>query len=167
MEENNGYYQNEYEYEDEDEIIETEGKLPPEAKEYYEYKNQIDIMEKEKKLLESTLKEARQTYYSNQSKNKSKQKSPFKKNDYINYKEYEKKILNNMIDDQLFDGIGTSKDILGQFVDKVLERSLYVYRNRNCHTCAELLSKGKSTQRCPKCHHLLRELNKQRKKNKK
>ena len=155
-----------YEYQEEyvDEITEAEGQLPPEAKEYYEYKNQIDIMEKEKKRLESTLKEAKQTYYSNQSLKRTKQKSPFKKYDYIEYKEYEKKILNNMMDDQLFDGIGTSKDILGKFVDKVLERSLYVYKNRNCHTCAKLLSMGKSTKKCPKCHHLLRELNKQRQK---
>ena len=159
MEDNYEYYQ---EYEDE--ITEEEGQLPPDAKEYYEYKNQIDIMEKEKKKLESTLKEAKQTYYSNQSLKRTKQKSPFKKYDYSDYKEYEKKILNNMMDDQLFDGIGTSKDILGKFVDKVLERSLYVYKNRNCHTCAKLLSMGKSTQKCPKCHHLLRELNKQRNK---
>ena len=89
---------------------------------------------------------------------RTKQSSPFKKYDSSNYKEYEKKLLNSMIDDQLFDGIGTSKDILGKFVDRVLERSLYVYRNRNCHTCSQLLSKGMSTQRCPKCHHLLRDL---------
>ena len=155
-------YENYEEYEDI--ITEAEGELPQDAKEYYEYKNKIDMMEKEKKRLESTLKEAKQTYYSNQSMKRTKQKSPFKKYDYIDYKEYEKKILNNMMDDQLFDGIGTSKDILGKFVDKVLERSLYVYKNRNCHTCAKLLSMGKSTQKCPKCHHLLRELNKQRNK---
>ena len=166
MDENYGGYEYEYEYEGDDDEIESLGKLPPEAKEYYEYKNQIDIMEKEKKLLESALKEAKQTYNSKKSMEKTKQKSPFKKYDYTNYKDYEKKILSNMMDDQLFGGIGTSKDILGKFVDRVLDRSLYVYRNRNCHTCAKLLSMGKSTQKCPKCHHLLRELNNQRKKNK-
>ena len=36
-----------------------------------------------------------------------------------------------------------------------LERSLYLYKNRHCHSCARLLSKGKSTEGCPKCHHLL------------
>ena len=165
MAENFEDYQDEYN--DEDEIIENDGQLPPEAKEYYEYKNQIDIMEKEKKMLESTLKEAKQTYKSNQSIKRSKQKLPFQKHDYTNYKEYEKEILNNMMEDQLFEGIGTRKDILGEFVDRVLDRSLYVYRNRNCHTCAKLLSMGKSTQKCPKCHHLLRELDAQRKKYKK
>ncbi len=165
MEENNPGYEDQYEYEEE--MMDEEGQLPPEAKEYYEYKNQIDIMEKEKKLLESTLKEAKQSYYSNQSLKRTKQKSPFKKYDYTDYKEYEKQILKNMMDDQLFEGIGTRKDILGQFVDKVLDRSLYVYKNRNCHTCAKLLSMGKSTQKCPKCHHLLRDMDKLRRKNKK
>ena len=157
-----------YEEEDNDEEeIEIGGELPPDAKEYYEYKNQIDILEKEKELLKSTLKEAKETYKSNKKLEKTKQSSPFKKYDSSNYKEYEKKLLNSMIDDQLFDGIGTSKDILGKFVDRVLERSLYVYRNRNCHTCSQLLSKGMSTQKCPKCHHLLRDLYNTKKKNKK
>ena len=156
-------YQDEYDYEN-DEIEDEYEDLPPDAKEYYEYKNQIDILKKQKKLLESSLKEAKQTYRENKSLKKSKQKSPFKKNVYNDYKDYEKQILSNMIDDQLFDGIGTSKDILGKFVDRVLDRSLYVYRNRNCHTCSKLLSKGMSTQRCPKCHHLLRDLQKLRQK---
>ena len=155
------------EFQNEEENIEDYGQLPPEAKEYYEYKNQIDIMEKEKKLLESTLKEAKNSYHKSQSMKKTKQKYPSKKYDYTNYKEYEKQILNNMMDDQLFGGIGTRKDILGEFVDKVLERSLYVYKNRHCHTCAKLLSMGQSTQKCPKCHHLLRELNRQRQNRKK
>ena len=165
MDENDQNY--EYEYnDDEGEEEEIGGELPPEAKEYYDYKNQVDIMQKEKQLLESTLRDAKQSYYSRKSMEKSKQKSPFKKNDYTNYRDYEKKILSDMMDEQLFAGIGTTKDILGTFVDRVLDRSLYVYRNRNCHTCAKLLSMGQSTQKCPKCHHLLRELNKQRNKNK-
>ena len=165
MDDNYDDYQEEYI--NDDEIVENDGELPPDAKEYYEYRNQIDIMEKEKKLLQATLKEAKKSYKSNQSMKRSKQKLPFQKPDYTNYKEYEKQILSNMMDDQLFEGIGTRQDILGEFVDKVLDRSLYVYRNRNCHTCAKLLSMGKSTQKCPKCHHLLKELNEQRKKNKK
>ena len=155
-----------YEEEDnEEEELEVGGELPPDAKEYYYYKNQIDILEKEKELLKSTLKETKEKYKSNKELERTKQSSPFKK--YDNYKDYEKKLLNSMIDDQLFEGIGTSKDILGKFVDRVLERSLYVYRNRNCHTCSQLLSKGMSTQRCPKCHHLLRDLYNMRKNNKK
>ena len=165
MDDNYDDYQEEYI--NDDEIVENDGELPPDAKEYYEYRNQIDIMEKEKKLLQATLKEAKKSYKSNQSMKRSKQKLPFQKPDYTNYKEYEKQILSNMMDDQLFEGIGTRQDILGEFVDKVLDRSLYVYRNRNCHTCAKLLSMGKSTQKCPKCHHLLRDLHSMRQKNKK
>ena len=148
----------------EEEEIEVGGELPPDAKEYYDYKNQIDILEKKKELLKSTLKEAKETYKSKKKLERTKQSSPFKKYDSSNYKDYEKKLLNSMIDDQLFEGIGTSKDILGKFVDRVLERSLYVYRNRNCHTCSQLLSKGMSTRKCPKCHHLLRDLYNMRKK---
>ena len=160
---NDNYEGYEEEYNEEEEI-EVGGELPPDAKEYYDYKNQIDILEKKKELLKSTLKEAKETYKSKKKLERTKQSSPFKKYDSSNYKEYEKKILNNMIDDQLFEGIGTSKDILGKFVDRVLERSLYVYRNRNCHTCSQLLSKGMSTRKCPKCHHLLRDLYNMRKK---
>ena len=154
-----------YEGED-DEQEELDEELPPEAKEYYEYKNQIDIMEKEKKLLEQNLEQAKKNFYSKKLLERTKQK-PFKKYGYSDYKEYEKQILNKMIDEDLFDDVGTSKDILGSFVDKVIDRSLYLYKNRNCHTCSKLLSMGMSTQKCPKCHHLLRELDKQRKKYKK
>ena len=56
-----------------------------------------------------------------------------------------------MMDEELFGEVGTTKDILGSFVDKVLDRSLYIYRNRNCHTCSKLLSMGMSTKKCPKC----------------
>ena len=156
MEEYFNDYQEEYDGEMDD-------RLPPEAKEYYEYKNQIDIMEKEKKFLESTLKEAKES----QKSKIPKKDFPFKNNDCTDYKKYEKEILNRMIDEELFGGIGTRKEILGQFVDRVLDRSLYVYKNGHCHTCAKLLNMGKSTQQCPKCHHLLKELDKQKQKRKK
>ena len=162
MEENYPEYEDQYEYKEE--VINVEGQLSPEAKEYYDYKNQIKIMEKEKKKLESTLMGAKQSHYSDQSQKRTKQKSRFKKYDYTDYKEYEIQILKNMMDEQLFSGIGIKEDILGEFVDKVLERSLYVYKNRNCYTCAKLLNTGKSTQKCPKYHHLLRDYDKLRKK---
>ena len=144
----------------------SDEELPPEAKEYYEYKNQIDIMEKEKKLLESNLAQAKKDFKVNKELKKTKER-PFKNYNYSEYRDYEKQILNRMMDEELFGEVGTTKDILGSFVDKVLDRSLYIYRNRNCHTCSKLLSMGMSTKKCPKCHHLLRELNNQRKKDKK
>ena len=145
---------------------EFDEELPPEAKEYYEYKNQIDIMEKKKKLLESNLAQAKKNFKADKNLKKTKER-PFKNYNYVEYRDYEKQILNRMMDEELFGEAGTTKDILGSFVDKVLDRSLYIYRNRNCHTCSKLLSMGMSTKKCPKCHHLLRELNNQRKKDKK
>ena len=142
---------------------EFDEELPPEAKEYYEYRNKIDMMEKEKKILESNLAQAKKNFKENKALKKTKER-PFKNYNYSDYKEYEKQILNRMMDEELFGEVGTTKDILGTFVDKVLDRSLYIYRNRNCHTCSKLLSMGMSTKKCPKCHHLLRELYNQRKK---
>ena len=145
---------------------EFDEELPPEAKEYYEYRNKIDMMEKEKKILESNLAQAKKNFKENKALKKTKER-PFKNYNYSEYKEYEKQILNRMKDEELFGEVGTTKDILGTFVDKVLDRSLYIYRNRNCHTCSKLLSMGMSTKKCPKCHHLLRELYNQRKKDNK
>ena len=142
---------------------EFDEELPPEAKEYYEYRNKIDMMEKEKKILESNLAQAKKNFKENKALKKTKER-PFKNYNYSDYKEYEKQILNRMMDEELFGEVGTTKDILGTFVDKVLDRSLYIYRNRNYHTCSKLLSMGMSTKKCPKCHHLLRELYNQRKK---
>ena len=158
--ETESYEQNIDEEEEFDEV------LPPEAKEYYEYKNKIDMMEKEKKILESNLAQAKKNFKENKALKKTKER-PFKNYNYSEYKEYEKQILNRMMDEELFGEVGTTKDILGTFVDKVLDRSLYIYRNRNCHTCSKLLSMGMSTKKCPKCHHLLRELYNQRKKDNK
>ena len=157
------YDENNPEEEEEEEFDEE---LPPEAKEYYKYKNLIDIMEKEKTLLKSNLEQAKRNFKENK-KLKITKERPFKNNNYSEYREYEKQILNKMMDEELFGEVGTTKDILGKFVDKVLDRSLYLYRNRNCHTCSKLLSMGMSTKKCPKCHHLLRELNNQRKKDNK
>ena len=145
---------------------EFDEELPPEAKEYYEYRNKIDMMEKEKKILESNLAQAKKNFKENKALKKTKER-PFKNYNYSEYKEYDKQILNRMMDEELFGEVGTTKDILGTFVDKVLDRSLYIYRNRNCHTCSKLLSMGMSTKKCPKCHHLLRELYNQRKKDNK
>ena len=155
-----------YEQNIEEEEEELDEELPPEAKEYYEYRNKIDMMEKEKKILESNLAQAKKNFKENKALKKTKER-PFKNYNYSEYKEYEKQILNRMMDEELFGEVGTTKDILGTFVDKVLDRSLYIYRNRNCHTCSKLLSMGMSTKKCPKCHHLLRELYNQRKKDNK
>lgn len=82
-----------------------------------------------------------------------KQKTTFGADEYEDYKIYEKNILEKIAKEEIYDNVGETKDVLGEFVDKVIERSLYLYKNRHCHFCAQLLSKGQSTHKCPKFHH--------------
>ena len=89
----------------------------------------------------------------NINKNKIIEKIPFQGN-YIEYKEYEKYILDNNHDELL--NTGNEEDIFGNFVDKIIERSYHVYTNRQCPTCANLLTNGKSCAKCPKYHHLIK-----------
>ena len=161
----NDLQNNNLEYGDEEEGEEGESceeyfqeKLPLVAQEYYKLKNEVDILKKQKQYLQNTMPDYKiKTVKTNK-------KDPFKEGGYNGYKNYEKKILNEMMDEEIFPGVGTTKDILGGFVDRVLERSLYLYKNRNCLTCSKLLSQGKSTQKCPKCHHLLKGYDKNKKK---
>ena len=74
--------------------------------------------------------------------------------DNFDKKIYKKKVLNQLNDAEIYSGIGSTREILEGFVDRCVERSLYIYRNKNCHTCANLLALGKSTSNCPKCHNL-------------
>ena len=75
------------------------------------------------------------------------------KNNYIGYKEYEKKIIEK--EDEIFD-IEIEEDIFGKYVDSIIKRRYHVYKNRQCPSCANLLSKGKSCIKCPKYHHLIK-----------
>lgn len=74
------------------------------------------------------------------------------------YVKYMKRALEQMEKEELYKDIGTTKEILNKFVDRTTKRSLYLYRNNNCHTCALLLAKGQSTSKCPKCHSKLNSL---------
>jgi len=75
------------------------------------------------------------------------------KNNYIGYKEYEKKIIEK--EDDIFD-VEIEEDNFGKYVDSIIKRSYHVYKNRQCPSCANLLSKGKSCIKCPKYHHLIK-----------
>ena len=75
------------------------------------------------------------------------------KNNYIGYKEYEKKIIEK--EDYIFD-VEIEEDTFGKYVDSIIKRSYHVYKNRQCPSCANLLSKGKSCIKCPKYHHLIK-----------
>ena len=75
------------------------------------------------------------------------------KNNYMGYKEYEKKIIEK--EDDIFD-VEIEEDTFGKYVDSIIKRSYHVYKNRQCPSCANLLSKGKSCIKCPKYHHLIK-----------
>ena len=75
------------------------------------------------------------------------------KNNYIGYKEYEKKIIEK--EDDIFD-VEIEEDTFGKYIDSIIKRSYHVYKNRQCPSCANLLSKGKSCIKCPKYHHLIK-----------
>lgn len=50
---------------------------------------------------------------------------------YENLKDYEEEVLEKIQKEDLFgDKYYGKEDIFGDFVDKVIERSLYIYRNR-------------------------------------
>ena len=76
-----------------------------------------------------------------------------KTKNYLKNKENEKISLYN--EDEIFD-IKIEEDHFGKYVDNIINRSYHIYTNRQCPTCANLLSKGKSCIKCPKYHHLIK-----------
>ena len=97
-------------------------------------------------------------------KNKILEEIPFQGN-YIEYKQYEKYILGNNHDELL--NTGNEEDIFGNFVDNIIEKSYHIYTNRQCPSCANLLTNGKSCVKCPKYHHLIKSGKNIKNKNKK
>jgi len=75
------------------------------------------------------------------------------KNNYLGYKEYEKIIIEEEYENF---NIEIEEDTFGKYVDNIIKRSYHVYTNRQCPSCANLLSKGKSCIKCPKYHHLIK-----------
>ena len=148
-------------------------KLTPKEKEYVKLNQETAIAKSRQLYLERLNKkqqeEAKKNYLNvkkmtkkqnNKGKNNSNNsdldnKRKFASNDYEEYKIYEQKVMDKLAKEELYADVGNTRDLLGEFVDRVIERSLYLYKNRHCHSCARLLSKGKSTEGCPKCHHLL------------
>ena len=75
------------------------------------------------------------------------------RNGYEKYKEYEKNIIEK--EEENYD-IEIEEDTFGKYVDNIIKRSYHIYTNRQCPSCANLLSKGKSSIKCPKSHHLIK-----------
>ena len=100
----------------------------------------------------------------NKNKNKIIENFPFQ-GSYIDYKQYERYILDNNHEELL--NTGDDEDIFGKYIDKIIQRSYHIYTNRQCPSCANLLTNGKSCAKCPKFHHLIKAGNNKRNKIKK
>lgn len=64
--------------------------------------------------------------------------------------DYEDIILN----EKIIKAVGTGRQLLENFVDRVAERSLFLYRNQNCHTCSKELRDGNHALFCAKYHQV-------------
>jgi hypothetical protein len=97
--------------------------------------------------------------YINKTKDKNKDKeelqSTSKKNKEKNFLQYKLNEKNNDTYNEV-DFLEIKEDIFGKYVDNIIKRSYHVYKNRQCPSCAILLSKGKSCTKCPKYHHLIK-----------
>lgn len=130
--------------------------------EYTTLCNQLNNMKRNVSTFESNLNTYRKTPLSSHSKHlKSKitdkaHQPPLKYSNTIvkSTPYYTKDVLDKLARTEFYAEIGTPKEIYNTIKDKVLERSLYLYNNKHCHTCAQCLSLGVSSYKCPKCHHL-------------
>ena len=123
----------------------------------YSYKESLNDNNKEKIFEEKEKSKInKEEEYKNEDIEKSesiKKRDNKIRNNYFGYKEYEKKIIDK--EDEIFD-VEIEEDIFGKYVDSIIKRSYHVYKNRQCPSCANLLSKGKSCIKCPKYHHLIK-----------
>ena len=108
-------------------------------------------LKKERNKENNIIKDEKEN--NNINKTKIIEKIPFQGN-YIEYKEYEKYILEANHDELL--NTGNKEDIFGKFVDNIIEKSYHIYINRQCPSCANLLTNGKSCIKCTKYHHLIK-----------
>ena len=94
-------------------------------------------------------------YIRDKDKDKEGLKSSSKKNKEKIYLEYRANEKNMEIYNE-GDFLEIKEDTFGKYVDNIINRSYRVYKNRQCPSCAMLLSKGKSCIKCPKYHHLIK-----------
>ena len=104
-----------------------------------------DIKKEESECINNTL-----------DKNKEEVKITEKSNEknYLQSKRIEKEMIDNK--DNEDEILEIKEDLFGKYVDNIIKRSYRVYKNRQCPSCAVLLSKGKSCIKCPKYHHLIK-----------
>jgi len=94
-------------------------------------------------------------YIRDKDKDKEGLKSSSKKSKEKIYLEYRANEKNMEINNE-GDFLEIKEDTFGKYVDNIINRSYRVYKNRQCPSCAMLLSKGKSCIKCPKYHHLIK-----------
>ena len=110
---------------------------------------------KEKSISYKEEESKNETIENNKSMNQNKNRNKIT-NKYLEYKEYERNIIHEEEkEDEIFN-IEIEEDTFGKYVDNIIKRSYHVYTNRQCPSCANLLSKGKSCIKCPKYHHLIK-----------
>ena len=106
---------------------------------------------------ENDIKQARQQYLIrvNKQKQNEKWKNVQESNTVVRYKKRKRICLSNDFDNDNSSKVahlGSARQFLNGIVNRVVDRSLFIYNNKNCHSCTKSLSKGKSTENCPKCH---------------
>ena len=104
-------------------------------------------------IIDEYIKSLDQKSNRKKEKNENKVKKITQKNYYVDYKEYEQYIIKN---EENILNIIDEEDVFGRYVDNIIKRSYNVYKNRQCPSCANLLTKGKSCIKCPKYHHLIK-----------
>ena len=121
------------------------------CKEYLNVNNKEKIYEEKEKSTINQVEECKNEEIE-KSESIKKMDNKIRKN-YLGYKEYEKKIIEK--EDEIFD-VEIEEDTFGKYVDSIIKRSYHIYKNRQCPSCANLLSKGKSCIKCPKYHHFIK-----------
>ena len=137
-------------------------------KKFFELKNQIDLLKKEKDYIKKTINKTieniqrkkikklnsdnniinnNKTKQINISKNKYKRKKTIKEI-YEDYKEKEEKVIKEMNKIKDYPEINPNDDKIAVFIDKLIKKSYKRYNNKECQNCYNLLSKGKSCEKC-------------------
>ena len=152
-------------------------KLSKVQKEYIDLKGKIDLLKKKKDYIQKQIKETEENNKKNiiklktqkinsinnisnkenniNSEEESKKKKTAKEI-YEDYKEKEEEILREARKHKDYPEIDPRNDKFGMFVDNLIKNAFNRYKNKDCINCCDLLSKGISTEKCPRRQHLFK-----------
>ena len=110
----------------------------------YKLKNELYLIELENKNLNKKLNSFNNSINKSKSKSKSKEKTIKPKENTLNQtkKEITSEIIFNNMEEDLF----------GNIIDQIIEGKCYLYNNKICFSCKEILFEGKTTFYCKKMH---------------